>query len=371
MRPRLVPFLACPTTRSPLELVAFETTSDEGGEDVLEGVLVGGGGHVYPIVRGMPRLVEGSLRLHTEFRRRHAARLAERGLTGDVALAPPSSEFERLVLPTMRRFEVEWGRHDLAGLTWGLDPATRVERLLEYVALPRDALAGKVLLDAGAGTGQAACAYSRLSCEVVAVDLSPALERGRLARRELAGGGHTRVHFVQGDLMRPPLRDGAFDVIHSSGVLHHTPDTRRAFDSVARLVAKGGVFGVWLYLPTPDWALPLLPFVGPPALSVGVQRLRRVTPRMNPRLLWAALWTYSAAFHVAYKANELVRRRPHRQTIRERTTSLFDTLAPPFVWRHTPDEVFAWFRELGFDEIADTSDAGNTAGFNVRGRRAR
>ncbi len=126
---------------------------------------------------------------------------------------------------------------------------------------------------------------------------------------------------------------------------------------------------MWLYLPTPDWAMPLLPFVRPPTLSISVKRLRRVTPRLNPRLLWAALWTYSAVFHAAYKANELLRGRPHRQTIGERTTSLFDTFAPPFVWTHTPDEVSGWFRELGYDEIADTSDAGNEAGFNVRGRR--
>jgi len=369
VKPRLLPRLACPATRGPLRLVAFETSRDEDGDDVEEGALVGPKGHVYPIVRGVPRLVEGSLRLHAEFRRAHAARLAEHGLLTDVALAPPSAEFEKFIAPTMRRFEVEWRRHDLTGLTWGLDPETRVARFLDYVALPRESLAGKFVLDAGAGTGQAACACSRLGCDVVAVDLSPAIERGRLARRDLAGDGHARVHFVQGDLMRPPFRDGAFDVIHSSGVLHHTPDTRRAFDAVARLVAPGGVFGVWLYAPTPDWELPLVPFVRPPRLSIGVKRLRRVTPKMNPQLLWAAIWTYAATFHAAYKINELVRRRPHAQTIRERTTSLFDTLAPPYSRGHTPEEVSAWFRDLGFTEIADTSDAGNAAGFNVRGRR--
>ena len=67
--------------------------------------------------------------------------------------------------------------------------------------------------------------------------------------------------------------------------------------------------------------------------------------------------------------NELVRRRPHTQTIRERTTSLFDTLAPPYVHRHTPAEVSGWFGALGFVDIAETSLPGDTCGSNVRGRR--
>ena len=38
-----------------------------------------------------------------------------------------------------------------------------------------------------------------------------------------------RVHYVQGDLRRLPIRDQSFDFVHSSGVLHHPPSTAEAF----------------------------------------------------------------------------------------------------------------------------------------------
>jgi SAM-dependent methyltransferase len=55
------------------------------------------------------------------------------------------------------------------------------------------------------------------------------------------------VQFVETDLNRPGLRDGAFDVVYSSGVLHHTPNPRTAFAHLARLVRPGGIIVLGLY----------------------------------------------------------------------------------------------------------------------------
>jgi SAM-dependent methyltransferase len=55
------------------------------------------------------------------------------------------------------------------------------------------------------------------------------------------------VQFVETDLRAPGLRRGAFDVVISSGVLHHTPDPRASFAAVARLARPGGIVVVGLY----------------------------------------------------------------------------------------------------------------------------
>ena len=60
-------------------------------------------------------------------------------------------------------------------------------------------------------------------------------------------GLDSRVSFVETDLQRPALRHGAFDVVYSSGVLHHTPNPRGSFASVARLVRPGGIMILGLY----------------------------------------------------------------------------------------------------------------------------
>jgi len=368
----LLPLLACPATGGGLTAHAFESvdepTPDGTIEDIVAGALVAASGTVYPIVDGVPRLFDGALHLYPEFRRRFDDRL--RPLHAEGRDLGPSREFRDRFLPTLRRFEKEWIAHDLDDRTWGLDQQTRIEHLLRYVGLRREDVAGRWMLDAGAGTGQLSCSYATLGAHVVGVDLSPAVARVWPHRHRWADGAAARVHIVQGNLMRPPFRSGTFDVIHSSGVLHHTPDTRLAFDAVSRLVKNGGVLGVWLYRHSPDWRLPLVPGASSGALAVSVAALRRVTPRLPPTLLYGVVYAYAALFQAAYKVNEMARGRKHDQTIRERVTSLFDTLAPPFVWRHAPTEVMEWFREDGYIDVADTSLPEDTAGFNIRGRRS-
>src|SRR5262249_25299037 len=51
----------------------------------------------------------------------------------------------------------------------------------------------------------------------------------------------------QTDLNRPALRNGAFDVVYASGVLHHTPDPPAAFSRIARLTRPGGWIILGLY----------------------------------------------------------------------------------------------------------------------------
>jgi SAM-dependent methyltransferase len=43
------------------------------------------------------------------------------------------------------------------------------------------------------------------------------------------------------------LRAGAFDVVYSSGVLHHTPDPSAAFASIVRLARPGGMIVLGVY----------------------------------------------------------------------------------------------------------------------------
>jgi len=59
--------------------------------------------------------------------------------------------------------------------------------------------------------------------------------------------GLRRALFVETDLRAPGLRQGAFDVVYSSGVLHHTPDPRASFAAVARMARPGGMLVVGLY----------------------------------------------------------------------------------------------------------------------------
>jgi SAM-dependent methyltransferase len=56
-----------------------------------------------------------------------------------------------------------------------------------------------------------------------------------------------RVQFVETDLRRPGLKAASFDVVYSSGVLHHTPDPRASFARLAQLARPGGAIVLGVY----------------------------------------------------------------------------------------------------------------------------
>jgi SAM-dependent methyltransferase len=100
---------------------------------------------------------------------------------------------------------------------------------------------GKIL-DAGCGLGRDVDRYARLSnAEVIGFDISTAPSR---ALRVYGGDRRT---FLFGDILSPPFRPQTFDFVAADQVIHHTPDTPRAFAILAELVAPGGQIAVYVY----------------------------------------------------------------------------------------------------------------------------
>jgi SAM-dependent methyltransferase len=76
----------------------------------------------------------------------------------------------------------------------------------------------------------------------VGVDLSTAVD---VARARL--GATPNTHFAQADALELPFADGTFGAVFSEGVLHHTPSTRSALLSAARVLASGGEMSFYVY----------------------------------------------------------------------------------------------------------------------------
>jgi SAM-dependent methyltransferase len=108
-------------------------------------------------------------------------------------------------------------------------------------AIPGDAR----IVDVGCGTGQMCLFLARADRVVIGADMTRAsLALGAAAARRY---GLDRVRFVETDLQQPGLKAGAFDVVYSSGVLHHTPDPRASFARLARLARPGGTIVLGVY----------------------------------------------------------------------------------------------------------------------------
>jgi SAM-dependent methyltransferase len=120
-----------------------------------------------------------------------------------------------------------------------LEPFGFSNRIHEY-----GAFAGGRVLDVGCGNGYVLSKYARGGAEVVGVDLTETgvgLSRRRFELSALTGS------FLVGSAEDLPLASDSFDCVCSMGVLHHTPDTPRAFGELRRVLRPGGLLVVMLY----------------------------------------------------------------------------------------------------------------------------
>jgi SAM-dependent methyltransferase len=199
-------------------------------------------------------------------------------------------------------------------LAWLRARAERSEfaRLLDR-AIPRDAR----ILDGGCGTGQMSLYLARADRVVIGADLTRAsLRLGAAAARRYGLEG---VQFIETDLHHPGLRAGSFDVVYSSGVLHHTPNPRASFARLARLARPGGMIVLGLYN-----AFARIPL-----------RLRRLVARLSG--------------YRFIPFDPVLRDRQNEPARRE--AWLRDQYHHPEEHRHTLAEVQGWFAENGIEYV--------------------
>jgi SAM-dependent methyltransferase len=183
-------------------------------------------------------------------------------------------------------------------------------RLLD-AAIPADAR----ILEVGCGTGQMSLFLASAERRVVGADITRAsLALGAAAARRF---GVTSVQFVETDLHNPGLRTGAFDVVYTSGVLHHTSNPRQSFEAILPLLRPGGTIVIGLYN-----AFARMPL-----------RLRRTVARLSG-YRWIPL-------------DPVLRDRKSEPDRRE--AWLRDQYRHPEEHRHTAAEVRGWFAENGIE----------------------
>jgi len=114
--------------------------------------------------------------------------------------------------------------------------AARFRAVTDEVVAELD-LAGRRVLDAATGTGNAAIAAARAGADVDAFDLTPELLDQ--ARRRAAEVGVT-VRFVEGDLLDLPYPDGTFDVVLSTFGAFLADDPATCARELVRVCRPGG-----------------------------------------------------------------------------------------------------------------------------------
>ncbi|MBI4614028.1 MAG: methyltransferase domain-containing protein [Planctomycetes bacterium] len=306
----LLDLLACPSCRKGALTLEPEQTEDG---RILTGLLRCQCASTYTIVRGICRML------------------------------PPADAgtFDR---QTSDRFEYQWRTWGRGKVIFGkdIDQARECFRQFSHPRIRANYLEGKLALDAGCGHGRFAGLLAEHGARAVGLDLCEGVE---IARERTAG--MRDVSIVQGDILHLPFRDEAFDYVWSNGVLHHTPDTRIAFQSLSRATKPGGFLDIWVY---PR---------GGATWEILHRCLRAVTTRLPAPFLHALCYIPVPLLSLVRTYSDT---RWPKNTWRECAQVTYDWFSPRYQWHHTAEDVRRWYEEAGFEEIQEVGVPTGLAG---------
>lgn len=320
MHPKFLPILCCPETGEALHLQ--DAYYDQYGL-VRSGQLVTASGRSYPVVRGVPRFVAAE---------RYAG----------------SFGYEWTRWPRVQFEDQNIGR-PMAGHT------TRMwERITGVTGDQPAEVSGKMIVDFGCGPGRFLDVVRRKGGIAVGIDLSAAVDAARKNFRD-----DPDVLIVQGDLAKPPFRDGVFDGGFTIGVLHHTPDPQAGLSALAKTLRADAWAACCVY-PRGDFYD-----------FASVARFRRLHHRLKPLLgyRFAMGWSYLAAYVVAPLLTAARRSGWRRTTdyieqhllvalrlkdVWWRVLDVFDAITPDMASTHTSDEVMQWMDVAGLRDVQIT-----------------
>jgi 2-polyprenyl-3-methyl-5-hydroxy-6-metoxy-1,4-benzoquinol methylase/uncharacterized protein YbaR (Trm112 family) len=103
-------------------------------------------------------------------------------------------------------------------------------------------LQGELMLEVGCGSGRFTEQALKTGATLVSIDLSDAVDANYANN-----GNNPNVLIIQASVYDLPLQKAAFNKVFCIGVIQHTPDVKKTFDSLAQQVKPGGALAVDSY----------------------------------------------------------------------------------------------------------------------------
>jgi SAM-dependent methyltransferase len=299
-------------------------------------------GKWYPIVDTIPVILPNALDIFPEFLNKYKSILPEWNIS-----TMDKEAFEKEKLKTQRSFGFEWNMYSVI----------RDERDQRYClegGLTPDFFKDKLVLDAGCGYGRHTSIISKWAKEIIGIDLSVSIFNARKVTKNIPN-----VHLIQGDLFEPPFLKEKFDIVYSWGVLHHTPDPRKAFEILKDFVKLGGWYSVKIYKEFPAAAQLIEKAIRFITLKLPLNLLYKISYIAVPlnKFYWK-LGKFIPGMKYLLKC--FIKLDPNPEIARIDT---FDWYHPQYQYHYPKEEVVSWFGTCEFEQIIAVESEG------VRGKK--
>ena len=193
--------LRCPRTKSKLSLEILEEVKGR----IKEGKLISENKvYTYPITNFIPRFV------------------------------PPSNYADN--------FGLQWNKFSKTQVDSFTKKTITFDRFWKATGWNSKKMESKYVLDVGCGSGRFAEICLQTNAIVIAIDFSSAVDA---AYKNF--GENENLFLIQADIYDLPFAENTFPYIYSLGVLQHTPDVKKSFDSIVKLLQPGGYICVDYY----------------------------------------------------------------------------------------------------------------------------
>lgn len=154
-------------------------------------------------------------------------------------------------------FGLQWRRFRKTQLDSYTGTTVSRDRLIRCLGGDLNVIEGRSVLEAGCGAGRFTEVLATVGADILACDISLAVEANMINRRERrALPGEDRVTICQASILALPVQPQSFDYVICLGVIQHTPDPATTIKALADCVKPGGTLVIDHYSREYDYPLP-------------------------------------------------------------------------------------------------------------------
>jgi SAM-dependent methyltransferase len=251
-------------------------------------------------------------------------------------------------------FGFQWNKHSKTQYDSHSGAPVSETRFFGETKWPRK-LPGEIILEVGSGSGRFTEQAASTGAMVVSLDYSNAVDANYASN-----GSKPNVLIVQGDIYQMPFREGYFDKVFCFGVLQHTPDVEKSFNSLPPYLKSGGSLVIDVYRKPKIFMLLFSPILW----------VRPITRKMQAEKLYkfcqghvGRMWGISKIVNkIPYVGRGLgglvmvpnyhgIYGLPDAMLKEWATLDLFDALSPAYTYQQSIPTVKQWFASVNMTDV--------------------